>query len=200
MFTARAEYRLLLRHTNADLRLSPASHKIGLLGEGVFNVVAKKLGFLSQEEGWLRQYRPDLKKTNSFLSSLGEPQATEKASLADLLRRPSVSLRMLAEKSVVSLPFTGFSSEQKEDLLDELETSIKYEGYIKRQDSLIKRLAQNESAQIPPTFNFNKCTALSSEARDKLSFVQPETLGQASRISGVSPADVGVLAVLLAAQ
>ena len=93
-----------------------------------------------------------------------------------------------------------FSKEQQDDILDELETSIKYEGYIKRQDSLIRRLAQNESARIPPLFNFNECHALSSEARDKLSFVQPETLGQASRISGVSPADVGVLAVLLAAQ
>ena len=130
----------------------------------------------------LQQCRPSLEKINSFLSSLGEAQTTEKLSLADVLRRPSVSLRMLAEKGVVSLPFSGFSAEQQEDLLDELETSIKYEGYIKRQDSLIKRLAQNESAQIPPTFNFNACPALSSEARDKLSFVQPETLGQASRV------------------
>ena len=165
-----------------------------------FNAVTKKLGFLSRGVKKLQQCRPDLEKINSFLSSLGEAQTTEKLSLADVLRGPSVSLRMLAEKGVVSLPFSGFSAEQQEDLLDELETSIKYEGYIKRQDSLIKRLAQNESAQIPPTFNFNACPALSSEARDKLSFVQPETLGQASRISGVSPADVGVLAVLLAAQ
>jgi tRNA uridine 5-carboxymethylaminomethyl modification enzyme len=107
---------------------------------------------------------------------------------------------MLAEKGVVSLGFSGFSTEQQEDLIDELETSIKYEGYIKRQDSLIKRLAQNESVRIPPSFGFNECRALSSEARDKLSVVRPETLGQASRISGVSPADVGVLAVFLAAQ
>ena len=200
MFTARAEYRLMLRHTNADLRLSPTSYKVGLLNEVFFNAVTKKLGFLSRGVKKLQQCRPDLEKINSFVSSLEEAQTTEKLSLADVLRRPSVSLRMLTEKDVLSLPFSGFSAEEQEDLLDELETSIKYEGYIKRQDSLIKRLAQNESAQIPPTFNFNEFPALSSEARNKLSFVQPETLGQASRISGVSPADVGVLAVLLAAQ
>ena len=200
MFTARAEYRLMLRHTNADLRLSPTSYKLGLLNDVFFNAVNKKLGFLSRGAKKLQQCRPNLEKINSFLSSLGEARTAEKISLADVLRRPSVSLRMLVEKGVVSLNFSGFSAEQQEDLLDELETSIKYEGYIKRQDSLIKRLAQNESAQIPPTFNFNECPALSSEAREKLGFVQPETLGQASRISGVSPADVGVLAVLLAAQ
>ena len=200
MFTARAEYRLMLRHTNADLRLSPVSYKIDLLNEFFINAVTKKLAFLSRGVKRLRQCRPDLENINSFLSSLGEARTAEKISLADVLRRPSVSLRMLVEKGVVSLNFSGFSAEQQEDLLDELETSIKYEGYIKRQDSLIKRLAQNESAQIPPTFNFNECPALSSEAREKLGFVQPETLGQASRISGVSPADVGVLAVLLAAQ
>jgi tRNA uridine 5-carboxymethylaminomethyl modification enzyme len=200
MFTARAEYRLLLRHTNADLRLSPASYKIGLLNDFLLSAVAKKLGFLSRETKKLRQCRPDLENINFFLSSLGEPQTTEKLSLADVLRRPPVGLRMLAEKGIVSLGFSGFSTEQQDDLLDELETSIKYEGYIKRQNSLIKRLAQNESVRIPPSFDFNECRALSSEARDKLSVVRPETLGQASRISGVSPADVGVLAVFLAAQ
>ena len=147
-----------------------------------FNTVTKKQRFLNRESKKLRQRRPDLENINSFLSFLGEARTTEKLSLAEVLRRPPVSLRMLAEKGVVSLPFSGFSAEQQEDLLDELETSIKYEGYIKRQDSLIKRLAQNESAQIPPTFNFNEFPALSSEARNKLSFVQPETLGQASRI------------------
>ena len=200
MFTARAEYRLLLRHTNADLRLSPTSYKIGLLNEFLLSAVTKKQDFLSREIKKLRQCRPGLESINSFLSSLGEPHTTEKISLADVLRRPPVGLRTLAEKGVVSLGFNGFSMEQQEDLIDELETSIKYEGYIKRQDSLIKRLAQNESVRIPPSFGFNECRALSSEARDKLSVVRPETLGQASRISGVSPADVGVLAVFLAAQ
>ena len=200
MFTARAEYRLMLRHTNADLRLSTTSYKVGLLNEVLFNTVSKKREFVSREAKRLRQCRPGLENINSFLSSLGEARTTEKISLAEVLRRTPVSLRMLAKKGLVSLPFGGFSPEQQEDLLDELETSIKYEGYIKRQDSLIKRLAQNESAQIPSTFNFNGCPALSSEAREKLSLVQPETLGQASRVSGVSPADVGVLAVLLAAQ
>ena len=200
MFTARAEYRLLLRHTNADLRLSPTSYKIGLLNEFLLSAVTKKQDFLSREIKKLRQCRPGLESINSFLSSLGEPHTTEKISLADVLRRPPVGLRTLAEKGVVSLGFNGFSMEQQEDLIDELETSIKYEGYIKRQDSLIKRLAKNESTRIPPTFDFNECRALSSEAREKLHFVRPETLGQASRISGVSPADIGVLAVFLTAQ
>ncbi|SVA36124.1 uncharacterized protein METZ01_LOCUS88978 [marine metagenome] len=200
MFTARAEYRLLLRHTNADLRLSRVGYNIGLLKSSSLNVVKKKLVFLDKEIKRLQKSRPSLENINSFLSSFDEKPTLEKLSLAEILRRPAVNLKSFVEKGVLFFDLEEFSKEQQDDLLDELETSIKYEGYIKRQDSLIRRLAQNESARIPPLFNFNECRALSSEARDKLSFVQPETLGQASRISGVSPADVGVLAVLLAAQ
>ena len=200
MFTARAEYRLLLRHTNADLRLSRVGYNIGLLKSSSLNIVKKKLVFLDKEIKRLQKSRPSLEKVNSFLSSFNEKPTLEKLSLAEILRRPAVNLKNLVEKGVLFFDLEEFSKEQQDDLLDELETSIKYEGYIKRQDSLIRRLAQNESARIPPLFNFNECRALSSEARDKLSFVQPETLGQASRISGVSPADVGVLAVLLAVQ
>ena len=200
MFTARAEYRLLLRHTNADLRLSRVGYNIGLLKSSSLNIVKKKLVFLDKEIKRLQKSRPNLENVNSFLSSFNEKPTLEKLSLAEILRRPAVNLKNLVEKGVLFFDLEEFSKEQQDDLLDELETSIKYEGYIKRQDSLIRRLAQNESARIPPLFNFNECRALSSEARDKLSFVQPETLGQASRISGVSPADVGVLAVLLAVQ
>ena len=200
MFTARAEYRLLLRHTNADLRLSRVGYNIGLLKISSLNIVKKKLVFLDKEIKRLEKSRPSLENVNSFLSSFNEKPTLEKLSLAEILRRPAVNLKNLVEKGVLFFDLEEFSKEQQDDLLDELETSIKYEGYIKRQDSLIRRLAQNESARIPPLFNFNECRALSSEARDKLSFVQPETLGQASRISGVSPADVGVLAVLLAVQ
>ena len=200
MFTARAEYRLLLRHTNADLRLSRVGYNIGLLKSSSLNIVKKKLVFLDKEIKRLQKSRPSLESVNSFLSSFDEKPTLEKLSLAEILRRPTVNLKSFVEKGVLFFDLKEFSKEQQEDLLDELETSIKYEGYIKRQDSLIRRLAQNESARIPLLFNFNECHALSSEARDKLSFVQPETLGQASRISGVSPADVGVLAVLLAVQ
>lgn len=200
MFTARAEYRLLLRHTNADLRLSETGYRLGLLDDASFNLVCKKSRFLNNSTRTIQTSRPELYNTNVFLSSIKETPAPEKVSLAGLLRRPTVSLKMLIDEGVLSLDLRGFSKEQQEDLLDELETIIKYEGYIRRQDSLIKKLIQNESSHIPASFKFNECNALSSEAREKLNIVRPETLGQASRISGVSPSDVAALAVLLVAR
>ena len=95
------------------------------------------------------------------------------------------------------MDLSSFSKEQCGDLLDEMETIIKYGGYIDRQNSLIKRLEQNELSPIPCNFNYNNCGAISLEAREKLSLVRPQTIGQASRISGVSPADVAALSVLL---
>ena len=100
--------------------------------------------------------------------------------------------------NLISLDSESFSIEQRADLLDEAETAIKYEGYISRQGALVERLAKNERALIPSSFVYNSCGALSLEAREKLSLVRPQTLGQASRISGVSPADVAALSVFLA--
>ena len=143
------------------------------------------------------RFRPNQIKTNKFFSCAGEPKTKNRLSVAEILRRPSVRLNELIRSSLVSVDLQSFSKEQRLDFLDEAETLIKYEGYIARQNTLIQRLSKNEETQIPNNFRYNQCSALSKEAREKLSLVRPQTLGQASRISGVSPADVAALSVFI---
>tara|TARA_Y100000590_G_scaffold465099_1_gene636372 strand:+ start:36785 stop:38653 length:1869 start_codon:yes stop_codon:yes gene_type:complete len=198
MFTAHAEHRLLLRHTNADLRLSLLGHSIGLVNNTTLELISQKKSLLNAFVLDSKHTRPPLNKTNSFLDSLGQHKTSERLSITELLRRPEVSLSDLINNGFVSLGFESFSKEQVMDLLDEAETIIKYEGYISRQNALVERLSKNEGAQIPSSFEYSRCVGISLEAREKLSLVRPETLGQASRISGVSPADVAALSVFLA--
>ncbi len=197
MFTSHAEYRLLLRHTNADLRLSDIGRSIGLLDDTDYKIAEKKRSFLERFESDALQIRPSVKDANILLSNAGEKATKNKLSIAEILRRPAIRINDVLSFSIIDSDFSSFSKEQCCDLLDEMETIIKYDGYIDRQNSLIKRLEQNELSPIPNNFNYNSCGAISLEAREKLSLVRPQTIGQASRISGVSPADVAALSVLL---
>ena len=135
-----------------------------------------------------------------MLKTLGESDLKQKSSLQNILKRPAVSLISLIEKKLFNIDLSSFSNNERQDVLDECETLIKYKGYIERQNKLIERLKNNENFKIPPAFHFDECKSLSLEAREKLSFVKPETLGQASRISGVSPSDIAVLSVLISAK
>ena len=197
IFTARAEHRLLFRHTNADLRLTEIGHSIGLVKDKEYDAVLNKQSFLNGFVSNAHRFRPNQNKTNKFFSCAGEPKTKNRLSVAEILRRPSVRLSELIRSSLVSVDLQSFSKEQCLDFLDEAETLIKYEGYIARQNTLIQRLSKNEETQIPNNFRYNQCSALSKEAREKLSLVRPQTLGQASRISGVSPADVAALSVFI---
>ena len=197
MFTSHAEYRLLLRHTNADLRLSKIGRSIGLLDDKDFESVEQKRSFIKRFKSASLHIRPSIKDANSLLLKSGEKETRIKLSIAEMLRRPSVSINDVLGSSIINVDLSSFTKEQCWDLLDEMETIIKYDGYIERQNSLIKRLEQNELSPIPYNFNYNNCGAISLEAREKLSLVRPQTIGQASRISGVSPADVAALSVLL---
>ena len=197
MFTSHAEYRLLLRHTNADLRLSKIGRSIGLLDDKDFESVEQKRSFIKRFKSASLHIRPSIKDANSLLLKSGEKETRIKLSIAEMLRRPSVSINDVLGLSIINVDLSSFTKEQCWDLLDEMETIIKYDGYIERQNSLIKRLEQNELSPIPYNFNYNNCGAISLEAREKLSLVRPQTIGQASRISGVSPADVAALSVLL---
>ncbi|MFL3051362.1 MAG: tRNA uridine-5-carboxymethylaminomethyl(34) synthesis enzyme MnmG [Candidatus Neomarinimicrobiota bacterium] len=197
MFTSHAEYRLLLRHTNADLRLSDIGRSIGLLDDVDYKNTERKRSFIERFESDALQIRPSLEDANALLSKAGEKVTKNKLSIAEILRRPAVTINDVLGSSIIDNDFSSFSKEQCCDLLDEMETIIKYDGYIDRQNTLIKRLEQNELSPIPNNFNYNNCGAISLEAREKLSLVRPQTIGQASRISGVSPADVAALSVLL---
>ncbi len=200
MFTSRAEYRLLIRHTNADVRLSKYGFQLGLINKKRYDSVLTKKAFFDSFTEKKSKENLSREKSNALLKALGESALKQKSSLQNILKRPAVSLISLIEKKLFNIDLSSFSNNERQDVLDECETLIKYKGYIERQNKLIERLKNNENFKIPPAFHFGECKSLSLEAREKLSFVKPETLGQASRISGVSPSDIAVLSVLISAK
>ncbi len=172
MFTSRAEYRLMLRQDNADLRLSPLGHQIGLLSDRNHTAFAKKRQAIEDELARLETTR------------LG----TE--TLAQLLRRPEVTYEMLPQRNHTL----------SKDVAQQVEISIKYAGYVARQQSEVEKLKSLEEKGIPPQFDYTLVPSLRLEARQKLAKIRPVTIGQASRISGVSPADISLLLVWLKRQ
>jgi tRNA uridine 5-carboxymethylaminomethyl modification enzyme len=169
MFTSRAEYRLLLRQDNADLRLSELGHEIGLLPERNYHQFTRKKAAIEQELNRLRNTRVN-----------GE-------TLAQHLRRPDISYTTFSNKLI------GLN----QDVAQQVEITLKYEGYVSRQEIEVARFRDLEDKQIPGTFDFSSVHGLRTEARQKLAKIRPGTVGQASRISGVSPADIGILLVWL---
>lgn len=198
MFTARAEHRLLLRHANADRRLASIGHRVGLISSEVLDAIDTKLELVDELVRTLTRSTPPAGRLNPFLLIRDESPVEASASLASILRRPGISLTDVLEAGLFELTPDGLPEIVLRQALEEAETVIKYEGYIERQHRLIDRLARHESTQIPSAFDYSICRGISTEGREKLSRVRPETLGQAGRISGVSPSDVAVLAVMLA--
>ena len=200
MFTARAEYRLLLRHANADRRLSSVGHKIGLLSNTAFDLITRKLKKVDAYIKTLLSTHVTGSEALAALASRLQQPLPGNPSLGSLLKRPDVSLNVLFEKGLAAPDFSSLPPVFINDIIDEVEATIKYDGYIKRQNRLIDRMANNEEKTIPESFDYSSCLALSTEAREKLSSIRPETIGQASRISGVSPSDVAVIAILLSSS
>ncbi|MBW2452062.1 MAG: tRNA uridine-5-carboxymethylaminomethyl(34) synthesis enzyme MnmG [Deltaproteobacteria bacterium] len=189
MFTSRAEYRLLLREENADLRLSPHGRRVGLLAEERWQRFCDKTTTLNSGFSWLESTRIG-PRDKTALVRLGLGELKNGASLEELLRRPEIGIRDLA---FADERLKGLSDE----LLDELETQVKYAGYIKRQQEQVERFRRLENLVIPPGFDYEKVSGLSAEVREKLKRGTPRTLGQAGRIPGVTPAAIAILAVLL---
>ncbi len=190
MFTSRAEYRLMLREDNADRRLGPHGERIGLLAKSRSDVLATKTSAILDGLAALRGRRlnPD-QATQEKLSSLGHAPLAGPGTAYDLLRRPGMTYEMLAE--VAALPRFGDEIER------EIEVEAAYEGYVQRQCDEVDRLAGLESARIPSEIDYSTVEGLSAEATEKLCRVEPRTMGQASRISGITPAALSAIAIHL---
>ncbi len=196
MFTSRAEYRLLLRYSNTDRRLAAKALENRLITEKDFDDIARKLTLTDQFSAALQEaVKPD--EINPTLTSLGESNITEPTAAEAILRRPSVRIQSLPKRLFKNISIKGYSAGIKDEIISEAETAVKYEGYIKRQNRQIEKMKHHESVRIPDNYDYSASGSLSNEGREKLISVRPETLGQAQRISGVSPADIAVLTVLL---
>ena len=191
MMTSRAEYRLLLRQDNADLRLCDIGHRVGLVSDERLKKVIDKKELIDREIDRMESVHVgDNRKTNEFLSSHGSSVLNTGATLAELIRRPELDYFMLTEIDIdrPALP---------DDVQEQVNIEIKYRGYIERQLQQVKQFKKLESKKIPIDIDYDKVGSLRLEARQKLKEVRPENIGQASRISGVSPADISMLLVFL---
>ena len=191
MMTSRTEYRLLCRQDNADRRLAGVGHAVGLVGEGQYRAVEEKYAAVDAEikrlEGTGAAPSPAL---DALLASRGEPPAPNGARLADLLRRPRLGYADLA-------PFDPGRPALGPQVAEEVEISVKYKGYIDRQLRQVEEMRRLEGHPIPPDLDYSALSGLRLEAREKLARIRPLNLGQASRISGVSPADIAALMIAL---
>lgn len=191
MLTCRAEFRLLLRQDNADMRLTPIGRQVGLVDDERWAKFCEKKRLIEQEIKRLETTRVHgAHGINEFLKSVGSQPLHDATTLASLLRRPEVDYRRLAA-------FCGDFPRLPDSVISEVEVEIKYAGYIERQAFQVRRFQRQEGMLIPPDLDFSEITSLRREARDKLSRVRPLSLGQAARIPGIAPSDIAVLAVYL---
>ena len=193
MMTSRAEYRLLLRQDNADLRLTEIGHEVGLIDEKRYQNLLKKEEQIAQEIDRVNHTNVGTsEKVQQLLDSYGSTRLTSGTTLAELIRRPELSYDKLKEidEDRPDLPW---------DVAEQVNINIKYEGYIKRQMKQVEQFKKLENRKIPENIDYNEIQSLRIEAKQKLSQIRPASIGQASRISGVSPADISVLLVYLSA-
>jgi len=191
MMTSRSEYRLILRQDNADARLSHIGHDIGLISDERYEKMLEKYRAVDEEIARLeKRIVPPCQALNNALQECGTSPLVTGASLADLIRRPQVSYAMLK-------PFDTDRVELPSAVCEQVEISLKYEGYINRQLAQVEQFRRLEAKELPADIDYSKITSLRIEARQKLDKVRPASVGQASRISGVSPADVSALLLYL---
>jgi len=192
MFTSRAEHRLLLRQDNADIRLTPIAYELGLISDDRMNKVNQKVKDSDDIVAYTKNVSVEAASINPLLEELGTATLNQNVRFFNLLSRPQVSFDDLrkADVSVDSL-----LSKYDKETIEQAEIKIKYESYFEKELDIVEKMRKMEDKEINPEFNYQSLVSLSKEAREKLMKIKPRTLGQASRISGVSPSDISVLMV-----
>lgn len=193
MFTSRAEYRLLLRQDNADIRLTGKSHELGLATDERLKKVEEKIAKSEELESFLRETSLKPGIINPVLDSIDSAPVDQAYRAAQILTRPNMTLKKLDEIDFIKEKSEMYSNEVRE----QAEINIKYKGYIDKERENVSKLQRMETIRIPEDFDFSKIQSLSAEAKQKFTKIQPKTIAQASRISGVSPADINVLLIYL---
>ena len=197
MFTSRAEYRILLRQDNADMRLTPYAEKLGIACE------ERKSRFHHKKEGvekiidFCRNFSIKSARINPFLDKIGSTQLNRGCKLFDLISRPEITLNNISAEIPSFAELLNSFTKDQEEIIEAAEIEIKYSGYIQRERNLAEKMQRLEAIKIKDKFNYEEITQLSTEARQKLKAINPETIAQAGRIPGVSPNDISVLLVLL---
>lgn len=197
MFTSRAEYRILLRGDNADMRLTKKGYEIGLASQNRMDAVSRKYEKIEKLESFIKEYSVSPEEINPYLESIGSSPITQKRKLIDITPRTEVNMSSLSE----ALPALKKVIEENgcdREVIEEVGIITKYSGYIEREKLIAERLERLENIRIRDDFDYNTLKSITIEARQKLSKIRPKTLGQASRIPGVSPSDVNILLVYFA--
>ena len=197
MFTSRAEYRILLRQDNADERLTEKSAAIGLAKSDRVELLKQKTEEVNRIIAFSKNYSLKPDKINSYLESIGTSPLRQGVKLIELLTRPQISLEKTQEAIPALKEQLDMIPNRTEEIIESANIKIKYEGYIKRERIIADKLTRLEDIKIQDRFNYNGIQSLSTEAREKLTAINPETIAQAGRIPGVSPNDISVLLVLL---
>ena len=194
MFTSRAEYRILLRQDNADIRLTPLGYEIGLIQQKRYDHFVKKNTLVESLVEFARRQSIKAAEINDYLKSVNSEPLTQGRKLYDILMRNNVTFESL-QRVLPKLKKFIADNEMSAEMIEEAEIQIKYKGYIEREKFIAEKLRRLENISIPDDFDFHSMNSLTIEARQKLSRIRPTTIGQASRIPGVSPADVNVLLI-----
>lgn len=195
MFTSRAEHRLLLRQDNADIRLTPLAHKLGLVSDDRLQKVNDKIENTQKIVAQLKKQSVDPTEINPILEEVNSSPVNQKTKMINLVSRPQLGIHEMRRSND---SFNSFINNYTEEEIEQAEILVKYESYFDKEEEIVNRIKKMEDQEINPNFNYHTINSLSIEAREKLLKVKPRTLGQASRISGVSPSDISILMVHMA--